>query len=49
MIVYHERTGEPIEVTPCPFADDYPSWMDSEEGEREYRDALPDPSEFDSE
>ena len=49
MIVYHERTGEPIEVAPCPFADDYPTWMDHEEGEREYQDALPDPSEFDSE
>ena len=49
MIVYHERTGEPIEVAPCPFADDYPSWMDHEAGEREYQDALPDPSEFDSE
>ena len=30
MIVYHERTGEPIEVAPCPFADDYPTWMDHE-------------------
>tara|TARA_Y100000593_G_scaffold60024_1_gene111278 strand:+ start:575 stop:730 length:156 start_codon:yes stop_codon:yes gene_type:complete len=31
----------------CAFADDYPSWMDHEEGEREYQDALPDLSEFD--
>ena len=29
----------------CAFADDYPTWMDSEEGERERQDALPDPLE----
>jgi len=38
-----------IIVAPCPFADDYPSHLDWEEGEREYQDALPDPLEFDSE
>ncbi len=31
MIVYHERTGEPIEATPCPFADDYPGYDNQDE------------------